>query len=142
MDRVKLLDKVKKDIRAILISAPLGVPAHIFAKDYRQMNGREIPFRELGHRDLDSFIFSLPDVIRIGTGPTGLVTFYPVVTDDTKHIVNMIRKQKKPSIKKAVIPSSFSSRKTPVKMTSFSRRGGHGARFTPRGGMCGNRHQG
>ena len=142
MDREKLLDKVKKDIRAMLISAPLGVPAHIFAKDYRQMNGKEIPLRELGYRQLDTFVLSIPNVVRIGTGPTGLVTFYPVATKETQHIVNMIKKQKKPSIKKAVIPSAIVARKTPVKMTSFSRRGGHGSRFTPRGGMGGNRHQG
>ena len=142
MDRDKLRDKVKKDLRAMLISAPLGVPAHIFSKDYRQMNGKEIPFRELGHRNLDEFVFSIPDVVRIGTGPTGMVTFYPVATKETQHIVNMIKKQKKPSIKKGVIPSAIVARKAPVKMTSFSRRGGHGARFTPRGGMGSNRHQG
>lgn len=139
MDREKLRDKVKKDIRALLISAPLGVPAHIFAKDYRQMNGKEVPYREIGHRSLDDFILSIPDVVRVGTGPTGLVTFYPVATKETQHIVNMIRKQKKPSVRKAVIPTAITARKTPVKMSSFSRRGGFGSRHTPRGGGGGYR---
>ena len=134
MDREKLRDKVKKDIRALLISAPLGVPAQIFAKDYRQMNGKEIPYREIGYRSLDDFIWSIPDVVRVGMGPTGLVTFYPVATKETQHIVNMIKKQKKPSIKKGVMPTAIVARKTPVKATSFSRRGGFGSRYTPRGG--------
>ena len=140
MDREKVREKVKKDIRALLISAPLGVPAHIFAKDYRQMNGKDIPFRELGHRSLDEFVLSIPDVVRVGTGPTGLVTFYPIATKETQHIVNMIKRQRKPAIRKAIIPTAIVARKTPVKMSSFSRRGG--ARFTPRGGMGGYRHQG
>ena len=134
MDREKLRDKVKKDIRALLISAPLGVPAHIFAKDYRQMNGKEVPYREIGHRSLDDFIMSIPDVVRVGTGPTGLVTFYPIATRETQHIVNMIRRQKKPSIKKAVIPSAIVARKNPVKMSSFSRRGGNRTQYNRRGG--------
>ena len=135
MDREKLRDKVKKDIRALLISAPLGVPAHIFAKDYRQMNGKEVPYREIGHRTLDEFILSIPDVVRMGMGPTEMPTFYPVATKETQHIVDMIRKQKKPSIKKAVIPSAIVARKTPIKMSSFSRKGGFGGGgYTPRGG--------
>ena len=140
MDTDKLRDKVKKDIRALLISAPLGVPAHIFAKDYRQMNGKEVPYREIGCRTLDEFIRSIPDVVRVGMGPTGLVTFYPVATKETQHIVNLIKRQKKPSIKKAVIPSAIVARKTPVKMSSFSRRGGFGSR-TPRGGGGSYRRQ-
>ena len=135
MDREKLRDKVKKDIRALLISAPLGVPAHIFSKDYRQMNGKEVPYRDIGHRSLDDFIMSIPDVVRVAMGPTGMVTFYPIATKETEHIMNMIRKQKKPSIKKGVMPSAIMARKTPVKMSSFSRRSaGFGARHTPRGG--------
>lgn len=133
MDREKLREKVKKDIRALLISAPLGVPAQIFPRDYRQMNGKEVPYREIGYRTLDDFIVSIPDVVRVGMGPTGLVTFYPVATKETQHIVNLIKRQKKPSIKKAVIPTAIMARKTPVKMSSFSRRGGFGPR-TPRGG--------
>lgn len=141
MDPEKLKDKVKKDIRALLISAPLGVPAHIFAKDYRQMNGKEVPYREMGYRSLDDFILSIPDVVRVGTGPTGLVTFYPIATKETQHIVNMIRKQKKPSVKKAIIPSAIVARTTPVKMSSFSRRGRFGSRQTPQGGGGNYRHQ-
>ena len=138
MDREKLRDKVKKDIRALLISAPLGVPAQIFPRDYRQMNGKEVPYREVGHGTLEEFIRSIPDVVRVGMGPTGLVTFYPVATKETQHIVNLIKRQKKPPVRKAVIPSAIMARKTPIKMSSFSRRGGFGSR-TPRGGGGGYR---
>ena len=141
MDLEKLKDKVKKDIRALLISAPRGVPMQVFPKDYRQMNGKEVPYRDLGYRSLEDFIMSIPDVVRIGTGATGLLTYFPVATRETQNIISLIARQKKQPLKKSVMPSPITARKMPAKMSAFSRRGGYGARPSPRGGSSagGNR---
>lgn len=144
MDREKLKDRVKKEIRSLLISAPRGVPANLFLKDYRSMNGKELPFRDLGYGRLEDFICSIPDVVKVGNGPTGQATFYPVATRETQHMVSLISRQKKPTLKKSLVPSPIVAPKNTPRFNAFSRKGPHGYRSVPRmgGAPGGYRRQG
>ncbi len=122
MDNAELFEKIKKGIRALLISAPRGVPTRLFLVDYRKVMGQELPFRALGFRDVREFIHGLPDVIREAPGPTGEPTLFPVVTAETSQIARFVATQKKPKIKKSLMPPSTTtpSRKGGMKTAGFS----------------------
>ena len=71
MDREALLEKTKKELRSVLISAPRGVPARLLLKDYKAVTGKELPYRQLGFRSLDEFLRAIQDVACATPGPTG-----------------------------------------------------------------------
>ena len=119
MDRDQLLDKTKKALRSLLISAPRGVVVHLLAKDYNMVMGKELPYRELGYRSLDDFINSIPDTIRLGHGPGGL-TCYAVANAETQQIARFVALQKKPALKKSLRPPAIVSK--PTKMSGFSKK--------------------
>jgi hypothetical protein len=58
------LQEIKTVIRSILISSPRKVTIRSLQKDYFYLEGREIPF--FGHKNLLSFLKSIPDVCQIG----------------------------------------------------------------------------
>ncbi len=122
MDSAELMEKTKKAIRALLISAPRGVPARLFLVDYRKVMGKELPFRNLGFRNVDDFIRGIPDVLRIGMGATGEPTLFPVVTAQTSQIARFVATQKKPKLKRSYMPPSTMAPSRSVKMSGFSNK--------------------
>ena len=143
MDKEKLKEGLKKEIRSLLVSAPRGVPANLFAKDYRSMNGKELPFRDLGYARMEDFILSIPDVVRVGNGPTGLPTFFPVATRETQHMVSLVSRQKKPALKKSMAPSAIVAPKIPPRTSAFSKKNRYNYRpdFRYRENQAGYRKQ-
>ena len=127
MDRDKILDKTKKALRSLLISAPRGVAIHLLAKDYNMVMGKELPYRELGYRSLDDFISSIPDTIRIGNGPGGL-TCYAVANAETQQIARFVALSKKPALKKSMRPPSIIGK--PTKVSGFSKRNNFGPAYS------------
>ena len=143
MDRSKqeLLDKTKKYLRSVLISAPRGVPAKHLYSDYKKVTGKEIPFRELGYRNVNEFIQAQTDVVRIGTGATGEVTFFAVADEKTSQIARFVASQRKPKLKKSFLPPPAIVR-TPQQMQGFTKKSRYGppsARSPYYGGNRGSR---
>ena len=97
----ELLERTKKELRALLISAPRGVNAFNLAKDYKMVTKKELPWRELGYRNLHVFVRSIPDVIREETGPDGQPVYKAIPNKETATIARMVASQKKPPLKKA-----------------------------------------
>ena len=98
-------------LRAVLISSPLGVPFQKLYRDYKQLTGKTIPYKELGFDRLEYFIDNIPDVARAEKGPTGEWTLKGIPTAEDKHVAKLISKQKKPRVRK----SAKSFAKKPVK---------------------------
>lgn len=100
MDRDKLLEGFKSDVRSILLSAPCGVPKPNFRRDYKGLIGSDPPLRQLGYPSMDEFIRENPDVVTQRIGPTGEMTYYAVSTAETNRVASLISRQKKPSLQK------------------------------------------
>ena len=120
MDPDQVLEKTKKELRSLLISAPRGVAVSLLAKDYRMVMGKELPYRELGCRNVEQFIHSIPDTIRVAHGPAGL-TCYAVANAETQQIARFVASQKKPSLKKSLKPPPVAIRQ-PTKMSGFTKK--------------------
>lgn len=133
MDRQAVLEKTRKELRSVLISAPRGVPTRMLLKDYKMVTGKELPYRQLGFSSLEDFIHSQSDVVRVGMGPTGEPTFYGVANAETAQISRFVASQKKTKLKKSLAPPPVVAR-TPVKMAAFTRKFRYGPRFSPKGG--------
>ena len=131
MDRDKLLDRTKKDLRSVLISAPRGVALNMLLKDFKQVLGSELPFRQLGFRSVEEFLRTAPDVVRIDQGITGL-TCYAVADASTSQIARFVALQKKPKLKKSGLPPAV--RKPVMGFTKKSKFGPKKQYSSPRGG--------
>lgn len=123
MDREALLEKTKKELRSVLISAPRGVPERLLLSDFRKVLGKELPYRELGFRNLGEFVYAASDVIRLGQGPTGEPTFFGVANTETAQIARFVATQKKTKLKKSMVPPPTSS-KVPVR-AAFTKKSPH-----------------
>ncbi len=129
MDNAELLEKTKKAIRALLLSAPRGVPTRLFLTDYRKVMGKELPFRNLGFRSPDDFIRGMPDVIRQAVGSTGEPTLFPVVTAETSQLARFVATQRKPKLKlrkSFMRPPILGNGPPRAKATGFSNKSSYG----------------
>ena len=62
LDRLRL--EVTKNVRALLISAPNGLTVAEMQRDYNNMIGKPLPFRELGYKTPLDMLKDLPNVTR------------------------------------------------------------------------------
>ncbi len=118
-----ILDKTKKALRAVLISAPRGVAARMLCKDFKCVLGYELPYRELGYHRMEDFLNTIPDVARLGTGATGELTYFGVADAKTSQICRFVATQKKPKIKKSGAPPAIQKPSSTFAFTKKSRYG-------------------
>lgn len=59
----KTLEDVKKEIRSLLISSPVGLRLQDLISDYRTMMGKQLPFKEFGYSSVLEMIKHMPDVV-------------------------------------------------------------------------------
>lgn len=125
--KAKLRAETIAMLRAVLISSPLGVKFDKLYRDYKQLTGKTIPYKELGFPKLEFFIQSIPDVARAEKGGNGEWTLKGVASQADKHVAKLISKQKKPKVRKSAksmifkhVPRPYSQParfNTPVKQT-------------------------
>ncbi len=104
MDNEKLLDRVRKDLRSVLISAPRGVPIRMLIRDFKTVLGYELPYRQFSFQTVEDFVRKVPDVARISSGVTGEPTCFAVADQCTSQIARFVASQKKPKIKRSNAP--------------------------------------
>lgn len=63
-DKEALRLEVTKNIRALLISAPNGLSVAEMQRDYNNMIGKPLPFREMGYKTPIDLLKDLPNVTR------------------------------------------------------------------------------
>ncbi len=103
MQQEKLLERTRKDLRSVLISAPRGVPVRLLLTDFKMVLGCELPFRQLGFQRLEDFIKSVPDVVRVDR-VNGEYTCLAVADASTSQIARFVATQKKPKLKRSNAP--------------------------------------
>ena len=59
----KSFEDIKKEIRSLLISSPVGLRLQDLLSDYRAMIGKHLPFKEFGYSSALEMVKHMPDVI-------------------------------------------------------------------------------
>ncbi len=92
------LEKVKRIVRAILLSSKHGRTTRQLLSDYDQTIGSRLPYQELGYTSLVQFVESMPDVVRVSRnrGNTILHGVPDVSTEQISRMVSKQRASKKP----------------------------------------------
>lgn len=67
------VELVKKMLRAVLQSSKNGVVLSRVQADYHALTGDFIPHKQLGYRNLENFLRSIPDVVQLRHSHTGEV---------------------------------------------------------------------
>ena len=91
--KVKNLQSLKREIRALLISSKHGCTPKRLEDDYLKVMGESIPYHFLGHTNFMSFIYSIPDVVSVCRSRNNIV-LYGVADDATKKIQSLVSRQK------------------------------------------------
>ncbi|XP_059151478.1 tudor domain-containing protein 5-like isoform X2 [Physella acuta] len=103
----KKKEDAKKEIRSLLLSAPLGLTIQELRKDYLEYIGRRLPSRELGYSNDDEFLAELTDVVEVSwKGNTMVLT--AVSNAATEHIHRLVANQRIDPRKKRNQKKSFS----------------------------------
>lgn len=103
MDSLQEMTKVI--IRSLVISCP-GITADQLRKDYRAMEGKDVPFSQLGKTSLEEFLKDIPDVVVLRKNGH-LLELYPVLNSANRHIGLLVQGQNKKGKRKN---SSYASR--------------------------------
>lgn len=63
------IETLKKVLRGLVVSAssPMGIiPLNSLLRDYQEVEGRRIPYADLGFRTEMDLLHSIPDTIEVG----------------------------------------------------------------------------
>jgi hypothetical protein len=93
-DREKTLTITKKLVRSLLLPNKDGLALNALGIRYQEIEGRLVPFKQLGYASLELFLRSIPDTARLEKGTTGLIMAKAVVDENTRHIANLVRDQR------------------------------------------------
>lgn len=115
MEKQDLRASVLLNLRSVTQSCKGGVPFERLQRDYRDLLGSPIPFRDLGYNSLEAFIRDIPDVISLSKSSDGQLVAEGVPDASTAHIVSLVSRQKPDSRKKTSFrkpPPHYGIRKT------------------------------
>ncbi len=101
-----VLERVKKEVRALLISSKHGCTPKKLLDDYLQVLGENLPFQRFGYSDFMDFIQSIPDVVSVCYSRKN-ITLYGVSNTKTKKIHDLVSKQR--NSKKAKVTSEWTT---------------------------------
>lgn len=60
-----MLTEVKAILKSLVLSSPEKITVERLNHDYRDMEGQLIPFRQLGYGNLEQFLHSIPDTLKV-----------------------------------------------------------------------------
>lgn len=75
-DELKTVKKVLKSL-IVSVSAPSGLPIRTLNKDFAEIEGRPIPFKQFGYQNLLDFLYSIRDTLTVNSS-----TFFPFENTD------------------------------------------------------------
>ncbi|CAN8006316.1 unnamed protein product [Ixodes hexagonus] len=94
--------KAERDVISSLLVACQGNPTvSQFLNDYRQTEGRQLPFREYGCGSVMEFFGKIQDTVRIIEQSYGEPIICLKVNEKLRHIDNLVKTQKKSVVKRA-----------------------------------------
>ncbi|XP_062707520.1 uncharacterized protein LOC115263988 isoform X1 [Aedes albopictus] len=88
------MEEIKNIVRSIAISGGArGLSVKMLVDDFKKIEGFELPYHRLGFRAADEFLRSLTDTVTItGYGTAAMVQ--PVVTQNTRHVRELVKNSK------------------------------------------------
>ncbi|KAI0979352.1 hypothetical protein GJ496_008505 [Pomphorhynchus laevis] len=86
------LNKLKRNIRSVLISAKDGLRSNELIQNYKEYIGGQIPFHDYGFRSLHGFLQKIPDVCRTERHHCNFI-YYAVADDSTRNIQKLVNIQ-------------------------------------------------
>ena len=102
-------DEVKKQIRALLLSSPVGLTLDELKRDYETFIGSPLPYRKLGYNTAEDFIRDVPETISL-SHKNGMLVLRTPSDSTTEHIERLVARQNIPKPKKyAVLRKRHSS---------------------------------
>ena len=117
----ELKKKTEAMLRAVLISSPRGIPLRRVDREYKSITFSPIPFTQLGFRNLEDYLRSIPHVASFTRDSDGELVLRGVASEADKHVAKLISKQKKPKLRKSaparrpIARSRFYSVRTPMR---------------------------
>ncbi|KAF5284655.1 hypothetical protein FQR65_LT13486 [Abscondita terminalis] len=97
MDKDKLREEVTSQIRACLVSTKGRCDLRQIKNDYYMLMGCDIPFTQLGYKNLEQFVCSIPTLTT--TRLNGQLYVDAKITDKSSHISSFVNRQKAPKKK-------------------------------------------
>ncbi|XP_069835755.1 tudor domain-containing protein 5 isoform X2 [Dendropsophus ebraccatus] len=94
MNKDRILETLKKEVRSLLIASKLGLSVQELERDYRTMVGSPLPLRALDYRSTMELLLDMPDVVKVCTGVDGSVMLSAVVNEETKDMAELVSRQK------------------------------------------------
>ena len=64
-DQAKKKEEAKKEIRSLLLSAPLGLTIVELKRDFSEFIGKPLPWKELGYSSAEDFVQDIPDTVKV-----------------------------------------------------------------------------
>lgn len=92
-DKAQKKEETKKQLRALLLSAPAALTVIELKRDYHDFMGDPIPYREFGYTSLEDFLKDMPDALRV-SWKNGVMCLQPVAQEASVHIQKLVSKQK------------------------------------------------
>lgn len=130
----ELRTETKQMLRSLVMSHPKGLSIYHVCRDYREMEGPDPLFRQLGFNTMSSMLRSFKDTVRFGINKEGQEVLYSVATEDTAHIADLVMNQMKNKKGGAAPKRNYLQ---PLRTYSFvPSRGGIHHSYTPQPHRC------
>ncbi|KAM5148097.1 tudor domain-containing protein 5-like, partial [Mantella aurantiaca] len=94
MAKDQILERLKKDLRSLLITSKVGLSVQELERDYRMLIGSPLPVKSLEYRSTIEMVHDMPDVVTIQTKADGTLILIAVVNEETRAVSEMVSKQK------------------------------------------------
>nr|DBA18039.1 TPA: hypothetical protein GDO54_016334 [Pyxicephalus adspersus] len=97
MDKYQMIERLKKDLRSLLIASKHGLSIKELEHDYRMLVGSPLPVKSVGYRSTMEMVQDMADVVTIQTKADGTINLTGVVNEETKGVAELVSRQKSSS---------------------------------------------
>lgn len=96
------VELVKKMLCAILKANQGGLSASRLQAEYKELMGDRIPHRQMGHKQLDALLATMPSVVRIERSHSGEMVYFASLDSENGYVAKVVARQR--SLKKTGRP--------------------------------------